>query len=167
MTSSLRACLAAESWKRLYPDGAPTGAAGHKKDKNIRLTFEDFAKQSFKVSETYAKQALAILNYSPDLLEDAKQDLTGTYKTYQGRVAEDRVKNGEQAHITRYRQAAEVAESINCNGAINVYLDKAAHLAAIHKHPLRPKHPRTIQAPQKARKWAKRGDERTPRPPLP
>ena len=45
-----------------------------------------FAKQSFKVSETYAKQALAILNYSPDLLEDAKQDLTGTYKTYQGRV---------------------------------------------------------------------------------
>jgi site-specific DNA-methyltransferase (adenine-specific) len=41
----------------------------------------------------------------------------------------------DPAHITRYRQAAEVAESINCNDAINAYLDKAAHLAAIHKLP--------------------------------
>ncbi len=63
MTSSLRACLAAESWKRLWPDGQ-TGKGARTdikpKDKNI-LTFEVFAKQSFKVSETYAKQALAIL----------------------------------------------------------------------------------------------------------
>lgn len=90
MTSSLRACLAAESWKRLWPEGNAPGQGRKKKGEEIKskniLIFEDFAKQSFKVSETYAKQALAILNYSPDLLEDAKQDLTGTYKTYQGRV---------------------------------------------------------------------------------
>jgi hypothetical protein len=58
-----RACLAAESWKRLYPDGAPNSGQFGKRDgksKNI-LTFETFAKNSFKVSEAYAKQALAIL----------------------------------------------------------------------------------------------------------
>ncbi len=84
MTSSLRACLAAESWKRLWPEGKPTGRPG--KEVKKFTCFEDFAKTSFKINELYAKQALAILNYSPDLLEDAKQDLTGTYKTYQGRV---------------------------------------------------------------------------------
>lgn len=89
MTSSLRACLAAESWKRLWPDGQQK--PGRSKDKNI-LTFPEFALASFKVSETYAKQALAILNHSPELLEDAKAGLAEAYKTYQGRVAEDRVK---------------------------------------------------------------------------
>jgi hypothetical protein len=73
MTSSLRACLAAESWKRLWPEGNAPGQGRKKKGEEIKskniLIFEDFAKQSFKVSETYAKQ-----------------DLTGTYKTYQGRV---------------------------------------------------------------------------------
>jgi len=42
----------------------------------------------------------------------------------------------DPAHITRYRQAAAVVESINCNSAINQDLLKcAAHLAAIHKLP--------------------------------
>jgi hypothetical protein len=29
----------------------------------------------YKIGGTYSKQALAILNYSPELLEDAKTDL--------------------------------------------------------------------------------------------
>lgn len=87
MTSSLRACLAAESWKRLWPDENRGGKAKVKK-----FTFETFAKESFKVNELYAKQALAILNHSPELLEDAKEGLAEAYKTYQSRVAEDRVK---------------------------------------------------------------------------
>ena len=74
MTSSLRACLAAESWKRLWPDGKPTGRLGKNGYKNI-LVYEDFAQSSFKVSPAYAKNALAILNHSPELLEDAKEGL--------------------------------------------------------------------------------------------
>ena len=74
MTSSLRACLAAESWKRLWPDGKPTGRPGKNGSKNI-LVYEDFAQSSFKVSPAYAKQALSILNHSPELLEDAKNGL--------------------------------------------------------------------------------------------
>ncbi len=72
MTSSLRACLAAESWKRLWPD---ENRGGNTKSKGQKYTFEAFAKNSFKMSETYAKQALAILNHSPELLEDAKSGL--------------------------------------------------------------------------------------------
>lgn len=90
MTSSLRACLAAESWKRLWPDGKPTGRPG-KTTKEIK-SFPEFAATSFKVNQLYANQALAILNHSPELLEDAKAGLAEAYKTYQSRVAEDRVK---------------------------------------------------------------------------
>jgi hypothetical protein len=60
MTTSLRACLAAEAWKRLYPEETRGGNA---KSKVKKLPFEDFAKQSFKVGERYAKQALAIANH--------------------------------------------------------------------------------------------------------
>jgi hypothetical protein len=40
---------------------------GDVKAKGKKLPFEDFAKQSFKVNHLYAKQALAIANYSPEL----------------------------------------------------------------------------------------------------
>jgi hypothetical protein len=49
----------------LFPDGQQN--TGRSKAKNC-LSFEDFAKQSFKVNHLYAKQALAIANYSPELL---------------------------------------------------------------------------------------------------
>lgn len=73
MTSSLRACLAAESWKRLWPDNKQGGdrKSGKAKDQSPKLDFDSFAQSSFKVSPAYAKQALAILNHSPELLEDA------------------------------------------------------------------------------------------------
>jgi len=70
MTSSLRACLAAESWKRLWPEENRGGKAKPKK-----LCFELFAKQSFKVNTLYAEQALAILNYSPELRQSAAGEL--------------------------------------------------------------------------------------------
>ena len=74
----------AVAWNRLFPEGAPEGAAAHRnKAKNCLVKFEDFAKQSFKVNHLYAKQALAIANYSPELLEAAKESLDGAYKTYQ------------------------------------------------------------------------------------
>ena len=78
MTSSLRACLAAESWKRLWPDGKPTirdGSHSPKMGKDKPPTYAEFSSMSFKVAKGYAKQALAILNHSPELLEDAKQGL--------------------------------------------------------------------------------------------
>jgi hypothetical protein len=84
MTTSERAVASAVAWKRLFPEGAPEGAAAHRnKAKNCQVKFEDFAKQSFKVNHLYAKQALAIANYSPELLESAKESLDGAYKTYQ------------------------------------------------------------------------------------
>jgi len=85
LTTSERAVASAVAWKRLYPEGAPGKGARNDiqpKSKN-GLTFEDFASQSFKVGKSYAKQALAIANYSPELLEAAKESLDGAYKTYQ------------------------------------------------------------------------------------
>ena len=80
MTTSERAVASAVAWKRLYPEETRGGDA---KAKGKKLPFEDFAKQSFKVNHLYAKQALAIANYSPELLESAKESLDGAYKTYQ------------------------------------------------------------------------------------
>lgn len=77
MTSSLRACLAAESWKRLWPDenrGRPSTENKSKITPKVGL-FTEFATTHFKVSKGYAEQALAILNHSPELLEDAKEGL--------------------------------------------------------------------------------------------
>ena len=70
LPSSLRACLAAEAWKRLHPEGAPgKGKRTDLKPKcKTALTFEDFARANFKTGERYAKQALAILNHSAELL---------------------------------------------------------------------------------------------------
>jgi hypothetical protein len=64
MTTSLRACLAAEAWKKLYPEGAPkTGKVRTDSD----LTYIAFAKKAFKASRDPAKQALAILNHDPSV----------------------------------------------------------------------------------------------------
>jgi hypothetical protein len=121
MTSSLRACLAAESWKRLWPD---ENRGGNTKAKGQKYTFEDFAKQSFKVSETYAKQALAILNHSPELLEDAKNGLTEAYKTYQSRVAEDRTKR-QNMKLLEDPASSDIRERVANN---NLALEEAITL---------------------------------------
>ena len=54
----------AEMWKMLYPE--ETRGGDHKSEnQNCKNTvlFDDFSKANFKVSQSYAKQALAILNY--------------------------------------------------------------------------------------------------------
>ena len=99
MTSSLRACLAALSWGKFKEiNGIKHG--GDRKTKNQEsqsgtFDFSDyskFAEKHFKAPKHQSDQALAILNHSPELLEDAKEGLAEAYKTYQSRVAEDRVK---------------------------------------------------------------------------
>jgi hypothetical protein len=80
LTTSERAVASAVAWKRLFPEGQQN--TGRSESKN-GLSFETFANQSFKVGKSYAKQALAIANYSPELLEAAKESLDGAYKTYQ------------------------------------------------------------------------------------
>ena len=81
---------------RLYP-GEQRKA---RKCKNA-LSFERFAETKFKVGERYAKQALAILNYSEQLFELAKDDLPGTYNTYQKRVSEDKENLRNKALLNR------------------------------------------------------------------
>jgi len=70
MTTSLRACLAAEAWKRLHPEGEglSKGGRGKKTDSKSGVSFQDFAKSNFKTNAGYANQALAILNHSAELL---------------------------------------------------------------------------------------------------
>lgn len=87
MDTSLRACLAAEAWKRLYPEQKHGGDRKSKKDQSAKVHFETFASANFKIGERYAKQALAILNHSPELLEMAKVSLTDAYKTFQDEKA--------------------------------------------------------------------------------
>ena len=85
MTTSLRACLSAEAWKRLHPDQKHGGDRKSKKDQSAKLHFEEFARLSFKVGERYAKQALAILNHDPsgELLAQAKASLSDAYRIYE------------------------------------------------------------------------------------
>jgi len=84
---------AVEMWKRLYP-GETRGGDHKSENRNHKsmVLFPDFAKAKFKTAQTYAERALAILNYSTELFEDAKDDLAGTYKIYQERVSEDKEK---------------------------------------------------------------------------
>jgi hypothetical protein len=85
MTTSLRACLAAEAWKKLFPDQKHGGNRKTKSDQSAKMHFETFASQSFKVGERYAKQALAILNHDPsgELLGQAKGGLSDAYRIYE------------------------------------------------------------------------------------
>ena len=73
ITSSLRACLAAESWKKLYPErigpGRPKKGSGNSKEIG---NYDEFAMKHFKVNSLYAQQAATIAVHSPELLEDAK-----------------------------------------------------------------------------------------------
>ena len=90
MTSSLRACLAAESWKRLFPNGAPKAGRpkkGEESNPKIGVTFPDFAMASFKVSKGYAEQALAILNFSPELLEVEAERVVSLQRFSGGKVS--------------------------------------------------------------------------------
>ncbi len=83
LTTSERAVASAVAWKRLWPEQGHGGDRKSNKNQSAKMHFETFASQSFKVGERYAKQALAIANYSPELLEAAKDSLDGAYKTYQ------------------------------------------------------------------------------------
>lgn len=84
MTTSERAVASAVAWKRLFPEET---RGGNTRAKVQNWTFEDFASSNFKIGKTFAKQALAIANYSPELLESAKESLDGAYKTYQSEKA--------------------------------------------------------------------------------
>lgn len=100
MTTSLRAALAAEAWKRLYPNGKAdqnVGGRGKKTDPKNGVSFETFADTNFKVKKHLAQQALAIANYSPELLEVAKDSLDAAYKTYQAeKLKRDEEKRNRQ-----------------------------------------------------------------------
>ena len=71
--SHVRALLAAESWKRLYPErcGAGRPAKGKENSKEIG-NYDEFAMKHFKVNSLYAQQAATISVHYPELLEDAK-----------------------------------------------------------------------------------------------
>jgi len=85
MTTSLRACLAAEAWKRLYPEQKQGGDRKSGKNQTPKVGFEVFARQTFKVGKNYARQALAILNHDPsgELIAQAKDGLGKAYSIYE------------------------------------------------------------------------------------
>ena len=66
MTTSERAVASAVAWKRLFPEAENVGRP--KKGGRNLPTFYEFAEANFKVKEWHSKQALAIANYSPELL---------------------------------------------------------------------------------------------------
>lgn len=86
LTTSLRACLAAEAWKRLYPEEVRGGDVRAKsKTHGSWVSFRQFASTNFKAGINTAEQALAILNHDPsgELLEQAKGGLAAVYAIYQ------------------------------------------------------------------------------------
>lgn len=91
-SNSHRAVQAARAWRRLYPDGAPTGAAAHRNKGNTAVvSYYDFALTHFKVKEVSAKKALAIVNFGNAQLErDARIGLEKAYVEYQKLKAEQR-----------------------------------------------------------------------------
>ena len=85
MTTSLRACLAAEAWQKLKDTMPETRGQFKDESKNTNFgvfTFEQFAKERFKVGKTYARQALTILNFDDKLFNEARTDLSGAHEIY-------------------------------------------------------------------------------------
>ena len=88
MTTSLRACLAAEAWQKLkdtMPEtrGGDQRPGAQSKNPNFGVfAFEQFAKERFKVGKTYARQALTILNFDDKLFNEARTDLSGAHEIY-------------------------------------------------------------------------------------
>ena len=93
MTTSLRACLAAEAWQKLkdtMPEtrGGDQRPGAQSKKANFGLfAFEQFAEERFKVGKTYAKQALTILNHSKELFEAAKDGVSQAHEIYRKEAA--------------------------------------------------------------------------------
>lgn len=114
-TTSKRACAAAEMWKRLYPEET----RGRPENNNSRSgsNYLQFAKDKFKAAKHPSNQALAILNYSAELFQDAKDDLAGTYKIYQERVSEDKEKRRNMELLSR-SENADLKQRVE-NGEIN------------------------------------------------
>lgn len=110
MNPSLRACAAAESWKRLWPDGKTNKKDGSQKVGN-QSAFAKFAKDSFKVNSAYAEQALAILNSCPDLMEYAKQALANTYKIHLDRQKSNEISRQKSEVASQYPAMMELINS--------------------------------------------------------
>jgi site-specific DNA-methyltransferase (adenine-specific) len=83
-----------------------------------------------------AQGELSTLEIGMHALHYVEKDKRGNGATGGGLKGYAKALGKDPAHVTRYRQAASVLESINCISAINEdLLTKAAHLAAIHKLP--------------------------------
>ena len=138
MTTSLRACLAAEAWNRLHPDGNAPGQGRKKKGEELRtesdLNYTGFAKKNFKASRDPAKQALAILNHSAELLEVAKDGIDGAYKTYQEEKAKREEEKRDQQLL---KDHADLKERV-ANGSLTIEealtLAKTRDMAEIEKN---------------------------------
>lgn len=109
-TASARAYKAAIAWKRLYPNGAPntgqfSNSDGKFKNELAAQTFPDFAK-GYKVSASYAKMALSIVNNAPDLIDSAK-NISEAYGILQDRKKKAQDDQRQLDYVKQWRTAPE------------------------------------------------------------
>lgn len=118
LTTAERAVAAAQAWKRLYEDGKLTvnkGGRGKLRSEDD-LGFVSFAKTNFKAGRDTAKQALAIANHSPELLELAKNGLDNAYRIYQEEKARVEEEHRNQQLL---KDHPDIRERV-ANGAISM-----------------------------------------------
>lgn len=113
LTISERAVAAAQAWKSLYPEET---RGGNKKSKPMNHGFRDFAAKNFKAGINASEQALAIANYSPELLELAKSGLDNAYKLYQEEKAKIEQQKQNQKFLSEH---ADIRERV-ANGSISM-----------------------------------------------
>ena len=112
LTTSERAVASAVAWKRLFPEQGHGGDRKSNKNQTPKIGFESFAKDNFKIGKDYAGRALAIANYSPELLEAAKDSLDGAYKTYQA----EKLKREEVQHRPEGHDRRQAPALLRCAG---------------------------------------------------
>jgi hypothetical protein len=145
MTTSLRACLAALAWKKLYPDQKQGGDRKNKKDQSAKLHFDEFARLSFKVGERNAKQALAIANHDPsgELIEQAKDSLSAAYAIYE----KEKLQRKQEAEARNTLERHQDLKEQVANGVMSV---EEALVLARHRESERIQHEEAMERRKKA-----------------
>ena len=118
LTTSHRACLAAEAWEKLketMPETRGQFKDESKKAKSCLFTFSQFAKDKFKINRLYAKQAQSILNFDEALFDEARTDLSGAYEIYVAAKQDAREKANSEKIL---ESIPDLAEKVG-NGTIS------------------------------------------------
>lgn len=110
------ACAAALAWKRIYPNGAPTGRPKKTDQNNLEnkavsetdgLTYQKWAKSVFDIGTDYSFKALTVLNWSPEEFAKAmaSDNLADAYESYSKIKKEQKEASEKRDFISKWKDS--------------------------------------------------------------